>query len=77
MQRARFGSMVGDLGFMLRQKRAFGAVAEKDTCLFALSRAKFIEMERNEPFLAMGLMKMLGRSLGMTLLTLQQLTNDV
>jgi len=76
MQRARYGSMIGDLSFTLQEKRSFGALAERDTTLFVLSRLKLREMETAHPDLAIGLYKMIGRSLGMTLLNLQQLAVD-
>ena len=76
MQRARYGSMIGDLSFTLQEKRAFGAMAETDTSLFALSRAQLKEMETSDPNLAVGLHKMIGRSLGMTVSNLQELTTD-
>ena len=72
MQRARFGSMFGDLAFVLQQRRTFGAIVERrDAVLFALSRQRLAEMEASEPRLAVGLLKVVGRSLGMTLVNLQ------
>lgn len=77
LQRARYGSMIGDLGFTLQERRTFGAYAESDTALFMLSRSRYVQLEREEPQLAVGLLKMVGRSLGMTLSNLQQLPTDL
>ncbi|KAH9257873.1 hypothetical protein BASA81_003892 [Batrachochytrium salamandrivorans] len=77
LQRARYGSMIGDLGFTLQERRTFGAYAESDTALFMLSRSRYAQLEREEPQLAVGLLKMVGRSLGMTLSNLQQLPTDL
>lgn len=75
-QRCRFGSMIGELSHVLQERRVFAAKCERETCLFALSRKKFQEMEVADPALAIGLLKMIGRSLGLTLLNVQSLTEQ-
>ena len=70
-QRCRFGSMIGDLGFVLQERRVFSAKCERDSCLFSLSRKRLSEMEAKDPALSVGLLKMIGRSLGLTLLSVK------
>lgn len=63
--------MVGDLNFTLQQKRVFGAVVAEDACLFVLTREKLKMMEDKEPNLAVGLFKVIARSLAITLINLE------
>jgi CRP-like cAMP-binding protein len=76
IQSARYGSMIGDLTFALQERRSFAGLTDRDTILFSLSRQKFTQLEVTDPILAVGLYKMIGRSLGMTLSCFEQLKVD-
>jgi len=76
MQRARFGSMIGELNYTLQQPRLFAAVTERDAVMFQLTRERLQDVEAREPHLAVGLFKVIGRSLAMTLVNLQSLSEQ-
>ena len=69
--------MFGDLNFTLQQRRQFGAIAERDACVFTLTRDVVKRLEVEEPRLVVGLLKVMGRSLGMTLVNMHSFSDQV
>jgi len=77
IQRARYGSMIGELYWCLQSYRELAALAEKRSCLFVLTAAEMDRMAHDDPNLSIAIQKIVSRSLALTLVTLQDLQDVI
>mmetsp|Transcript_7295 Transcript_7295/g.13152 ORF Transcript_7295/g.13152 Transcript_7295/m.13152 type:complete len:1011 (+) Transcript_7295:372-3404(+) len=71
LQRARYGSIFGDIHYTLQQKREFSAVATEDSAVFFITRARFRDLEKHHPMAAIGLYQCLNKFLSLTVNDIQ------
>jgi len=66
IQRARYGSIVGDVHFCLSTPRQFNCVASEESAVFFLSRSRFNDLKKQDPRVALGFYACLAKSLAIS-----------
>jgi len=70
VQKALHGSFVGELQFVLREKRTFACIATSETALFYMTRSRWISLCEEQPDLALCLAKSINKNLALVMMSM-------
>jgi len=68
LQKAVYGSIVGELHFVLNEPRSFAVIATKETALFYITRSSWKTLCKEQPKLALDLSKSVNKNLSLIMI---------